>query len=61
MLKRILSGASLMLLAGCGTISPPSFDDICRDAANCSRSCGTVATGASPDCEPWENEGRTRG
>lgn len=61
MLRRITLMATLVLLAGCSSIGPGDLDDICQGAANCARQCGSVATGASPDCDPWENGGRTRG
>lgn len=62
MVRRIGAAMSLFLLAGCGaTVGPPGLNDLCRDAANCAPRCGSVATGASPDCSPAENEGRTRG
>ena len=51
----------MLVLAGCSSMEPPGLDDICRDARNCAPRCGSVATGASPDCSPAQNEGRTRG
>ena len=62
MSRVITAVAGLLLLSGCGaTVGPPSLNDMCRDARNCAPRCGSVATGASPDCSPAENEGRTRG
>ncbi|MES2860616.1 MAG: hypothetical protein V4701_04055 [Pseudomonadota bacterium] len=61
MLRRIILGVSLMLLAGCSSLAPPDLDDICRGASRCTPQCGSVASGASPDCDPYQNGGRTRG
>ena len=61
---RAISGlaAAALLLAGCGaTVSPGGLDDLCRGSSRCAPRCGSVATGASPDCVGAENEGRTRG
>ena len=61
MARRVSWVLGLLMLAGCESISPGGPDDWCRDASNCAPRCGSVATGASPDCSPAENEGRTRG
>ncbi len=62
MVRAVLAVTSVLMLAGCGaTVGPPGLDDLCRDARNCAPRCGSVATGASPDCSPAQNEGRTRG
>ena len=54
--------AVALVVAGCGaTVSAGSLDDICRDSSRCAPRCGSVATGASPDCVGAGNEGRTRG
>ena len=60
-MRRIVAGIGMLVMAGCSSMEPPGLDDICRDARNCAPRCGSVATGASPDCSPAQNEGRTRG
>ena len=61
MKRMIAAAAGLLMLTGCESLSPGGLDDMCRDARNCAPRCGSVATGASPECSPAENEGRTRG
>jgi|GEM_PF-3074965 len=61
MKRMIAAAAGLLMLTGCESISPGSLDDMCQDARNCAPRCGSVATGASPECSPSQNEGRTRG
>jgi len=58
---RVLAALGMLLtLAGCAGLSD-DMEDYCRDSSHCSPQCGTVATGALPECDPYQREGRTRG
>jgi len=51
-----------LMLAGCAGVDPAGgAEDWCRDSSRCSPKCGSVATGAAPECDPYQREGRTRG
>jgi len=51
--------ASTLALAGCAGL--PTTDDLCRNSSRCTPDCGSIARGGSPECDPWEREGHTRG
>ena len=60
-MRRLITAilAATFALAGCAGL--PTTDDLCRDSSRCTPDCGSVARGGSPDCDPWEREGHTRG
>ena len=60
-MRRLILIVFLSGLAACTGIDLGDTDDLCRRSDDCAPRCGTVATGASPDCTNAENGGRTRG
>ena len=59
-MRKFLGLGVILMLTGCGAMSA-DLDDYCRDSSRCTPQCGSGASGASADCDPRENEGRTRG
>lgn len=51
----------LSTLGACTSIDLGDTEDLCRRSDRCAPACGSMATGASPDCTNAENGGRTRG
>ncbi|MDP3801318.1 hypothetical protein [Brevundimonas sp.] len=49
----------VLLSAGCASL--PTTDELCRDSSRCTPDCGSVARGGSPECDPYQREGHTRG
>jgi hypothetical protein len=60
-MRRVLTAilTSTLALAGCAGL--PTTDELCRDSSRCTPDCSSVAGGGSPDCDPYQREGRTRG
>jgi hypothetical protein len=61
MILKAAAGVLALGLSACAGMADYNTDDLCRNSSRCAPACGSVATGASPDCSPAENEGRTRG